>query len=70
MSRREFRLRSVLSVRWRELDAAQARLADGALPELAAEELRLAHAALSEITGQFSTEDLLGRIFAGFCIGK
>ncbi len=51
-------------------DAAQARLADGALPELAAEELRLAHAALSEITGQFSTEDLLGRIFAGFCIGK
>jgi len=25
---------------------------------------------LSEITGEFTSEDLLGRIFAGFCIGK
>jgi tRNA modification GTPase len=38
--------------------------------ELLAEELRLAHRALGEITGQFSSEDLLGEIFAGFCIGK
>ncbi|HEY0719664.1 MAG TPA: tRNA uridine-5-carboxymethylaminomethyl(34) synthesis GTPase MnmE [Gammaproteobacteria bacterium] len=38
--------------------------------ELVAEELRLAHQALGEITGEFTTEDLLGRIFASFCIGK
>jgi tRNA modification GTPase len=38
--------------------------------ELVAEELRLAQLALDEITGRFSSEDLLGRIFAGFCIGK
>lgn len=38
--------------------------------ELVAEELRLAHEAISEITGRFSTEDLLGRIFSSFCIGK
>ena len=38
--------------------------------ELAAEELRLAQTALATITGDFSSEDLLGEIFAGFCIGK
>ena len=38
--------------------------------DLLAEELRLAHCALGEITGQFSSDDLLGEIFAGFCIGK
>jgi len=38
--------------------------------ELVAEELRGAQQALSEITGEFTSEDLLGRIFAGFCIGK
>ena len=38
--------------------------------ELLAEELRLAQQALGEITGEFSSEDLLGRIFASFCIGK
>jgi tRNA modification GTPase len=38
--------------------------------ELIAEELRLAQHALSEITGRFTNEDLLDRIFAGFCIGK
>lgn len=38
--------------------------------ELAAEELRLAHQAIGEITGQVSADDLLGQIFAGFCIGK
>lgn len=52
------------------LQAARQRLAERALPELAAEELRLAHEALGEITGRFGSEDLLGRIFAGFCIGK
>ena len=38
--------------------------------ELLAEELRLAHEALGEITGQFSADDLLGEIFGRFCIGK
>ncbi len=38
--------------------------------ELLAEELRLAQDALSSITGEFSSDDLLGRIFSDFCIGK
>ena len=38
--------------------------------ELAAEELHLAHDALGEITGKISADDMLGRIFASFCIGK
>ncbi|MDJ0653074.1 MAG: tRNA uridine-5-carboxymethylaminomethyl(34) synthesis GTPase MnmE [Xanthomonadales bacterium] len=38
--------------------------------ELLAEELRLAQQQLSEITGEYSTEDLLGAIFSSFCIGK
>ena len=38
--------------------------------ELVAEELRLAHDALGEITGAFSSDDLLGAIFGRFCIGK
>ena len=49
--------------------AAQAAQGDAAL-DLFAEELRLAHDALNEITGAFSSDDLLGEIFAGFCIGK
>lgn len=38
--------------------------------ELFAEELRLSQRALSEITGEFTADDLLGEIFARFCIGK
>lgn len=38
--------------------------------ELCAEELRLAQLALAQITGEFSADDLLGRIFSNFCIGK
>jgi tRNA modification GTPase len=38
--------------------------------DLLAEELRLAQAALGEITGEFSADDLLGEIFSRFCIGK
>jgi len=38
--------------------------------ELLAEELRIAQQALAEITGEFSSDDLLGLIFSSFCIGK
>ena len=38
--------------------------------ELLAEELRLSHDALGEITGKVSSDDLLGEIFSSFCIGK
>jgi len=38
--------------------------------ELMAEELRLCQQALGEITGEFTSDDLLGTIFASFCIGK
>lgn len=38
--------------------------------ELLAEELRMAQLALSEITGRFTSDDLLGKIFSSFCIGK
>ncbi|OLQ81312.1 tRNA uridine-5-carboxymethylaminomethyl(34) synthesis GTPase MnmE [Photobacterium proteolyticum] len=38
--------------------------------EILAEELRLAQQHLSEITGEFTSDDLLGRIFTSFCIGK
>lgn len=38
--------------------------------ELIAEDLRLGHRRLGEITGEFTSEDLLGAIFASFCIGK
>jgi tRNA modification GTPase len=38
--------------------------------DLLAEELRLAHQALGEITGVFTADDLLGEIFSKFCIGK
>ena len=50
-------------------DADRARRDTGA-PELVAEELRCAQAALGEITGEFTSEDLLGEIFRNFCIGK
>lgn len=38
--------------------------------EILAEELRLTQQHLNEITGEFSSDDLLGRIFSSFCIGK
>lgn len=49
--------------------AAQAELRDGQM-ELAAEELARALRALEEMTGEYTTEDLLGDIFSSFCIGK
>ena len=38
--------------------------------ELVAEDLRLAQNHLSTITGEFTSDDLLGEIFSSFCIGK
>ena len=51
------------------VDASLAQLA-ARRAELAAEELRQAQRALGEITGEFTSDDLLGRIFSSFCIGK
>ncbi len=51
------------------LALAQTQLAAQAL-EIVAEELRLAHNVLGEITGAFSSDELLGVIFSQFCIGK
>ena len=51
------------------VDTALAQLA-ARRAELAAEELRQAQQALGEITGEFTSDDLLGRIFSSFCIGK
>ena len=52
------------------LDAGKKQLFEHAAGELLAEDLRQAHDALGEITGQFTTDDLLGSIFSTFCIGK
>ena len=55
------------------LEATRTALTAAALPqpfEITAEELRLAHRALGSITGEVSADDLLGEIFARFCIGK
>jgi tRNA modification GTPase len=54
----------------RHLQEARRQLLDRRAGELMAEELRQAQQALAEITGEFTSDDLLGRIFASFCIGK
>jgi tRNA modification GTPase len=69
-----------LSARRRHLDAlaradrhlheARRQLLERRAGELMAEELRQAQQALAEITGAFTSDDLLGRIFSSFCIGK
>ena len=66
------------STRRRHLDALErargrleaARTEIGGALELAAEELRQAQTALGELTGELTSDDLLGEIFATFCIGK
>jgi tRNA modification GTPase len=52
------------------VEAAAAILRETRAGELVAQELRLAQRALDEISGEFTNEDLLGRIFSSFCIGK
>jgi tRNA modification GTPase len=52
------------------VEAAASQLEEHRAGELVAEELRSAQQALEEITGTFSADDLLGRIFGSFCIGK
>ncbi|MBY7788565.1 tRNA uridine-5-carboxymethylaminomethyl(34) synthesis GTPase MnmE [Vibrio fluvialis] len=52
------------------LDIGQQQLEGYMAGEILAEELRLAQQHLNEITGEFSSDDLLGRIFSSFCIGK
>jgi tRNA modification GTPase len=73
-------LEDVFIARRRHIDAlndaassirnALLQLTDNHTPELVAEELRLAQQSLSEITGAFTSDDLLGQIFSSFCVGK
>jgi tRNA modification GTPase len=63
---RERHLRALENARG-HIDAARGELDRW---EVFAEELRLAHAALGTITGEFTADDLLGEIFGRFCIGK
>lgn len=52
------------------LDNGLDQLLGASAGELLAEDLRMAQNALNEITGEFSSDDLLGKIFGSFCIGK
>jgi tRNA modification GTPase len=55
---------------WAHVDEAHRLLVERHAGELVAEELTEAQRALGEITGEVSSDDLLGRIFGSFCIGK
>ncbi|MCK0507469.1 tRNA uridine-5-carboxymethylaminomethyl(34) synthesis GTPase MnmE [Aromatoleum anaerobium] len=63
------RERHLVALREALTHVVAARSQCGAL-ELFAEELRLAQVSIGEITGEFSSDDLLGVIFSRFCIGK
>ena len=52
------------------VEAGHKQIMDHAAGELLSEDLKIAQAALNEITGEFDNEDLLGEIFSSFCIGK
>jgi tRNA modification GTPase len=52
------------------INSGRLQLAQHQAGELLAEDLRQAHSALGEITGAVTADDLLGRIFGEFCIGK
>lgn len=55
---------------WDHVQQGKQQLLEQRAGELLAEELQLAQRALGEITGEFGSDDLLGRIFSSFCIGK
>lgn len=55
---------------YQHLKDGQAAMLNGMSGELLAEDLRQSQLAMSEITGEFSADDLLGEIFSSFCIGK
>ncbi|MBI5461959.1 MAG: tRNA uridine-5-carboxymethylaminomethyl(34) synthesis GTPase MnmE [Gammaproteobacteria bacterium] len=55
---------------WEHVQQGKIQLEQQRAGELLAEELHLAQQSLNEITGEFSSDDLLGRIFSSFCIGK
>jgi tRNA modification GTPase len=59
-----------LTVARRHTEEAARQLLELRAGEIVAEELRLAQLALDEIIGTYSSDDLLGRIFGSFCIGK
>ena len=67
---RERHVQALQSVGAHLREAAAQLDAQGPALDLLAEELRLAQNALSAITGEFSSDDLLGVIFSSFCIGK
>jgi tRNA modification GTPase len=67
---RERHVQALRRVEAHLLEAAGHLAAQAQSLELLAEELRLAQNALSEITGEFTSDDLLGLIFSSFCIGK
>lgn len=52
------------------VEQALSQLQNALAGELVAEDLRQAQQCLSEITGEFTSDDLLGKIFSSFCIGK
>lgn len=64
------RERHLYAIRRARTELDQARQAYAVAAELFAEHLRRAQHALSEITGEFTADDLLGVIFSRFCIGK
>ncbi|PJE79683.1 tRNA modification GTPase MnmE [invertebrate metagenome] len=73
-------IEGTFSARRRHMDAlrrareqminGQSQLLQGAAGELLAEDLRLAQITLGEITGVYSSDDLIGKIFSTFCVGK
>ena len=67
---RERHVQALRRVEEHLLQAAAHMAAQAQSLDLLAEELRLAQNALSEITGEFTSDDLLGVIFSSFCIGK
>ncbi len=64
------RHRKALEEAVEHLDRAKSGTGDDAMPELVAEDMRLAARALGRITGRVDVEDLLDVIFSDFCIGK